>query len=313
MGSTARGLSITMLTASIVFAVTNLHIVLSPDEYIAFMLKQKSNWYDRPEVSISAIISVWVSTVSTSLGLLIAVLTLIGLFCIRPPSLIYKLATLVFVIGYLAFWRGYVHVNFLAYVTPLLCIFAARPVAIGLLDRRVTVRVASRCAIAAAVAFSFSVTVIGHWQRWNDNRTVASRYIEKTFPPGTTIGIASDAVRYHWKHHQWRYPPVDFKRYPERHFLKHPDVIVVTSFELNVMKAALASSRLGDGDIWDPRFKSDWYENRPPAPVVFAFYRGLLNEGEYRLLSSFEAGIRLHEGLVVAPDVYVYVRSKHLT
>lgn len=308
LGSTAKGLSIVLLTASAVFAVTNLHVVLSPDEYVAFMLKQKADWYDRPASTLAAIGSAWATALSTSLGWPIAVLAAIGPLCIRRPELKDKIAALAFVAGYLLFWRAYVHVNFLAYVAPLLCVFAGRTAAIALLDRRVSVRVASRCAVGAAVGLSLGVTVLALWQRGHDNRTAAARFIEETFPPGTTIGIASDAVRYHWRHHQWRYPRVDFERYPERHFLKDPDVIVVTSFELNVMKSALESPRLRSGDVWDPRFKSDWYENRPPAPIVFAFYRELFEGKRYRLLRSFENRIELHEGLVVPPDVYIYVR-----
>jgi hypothetical protein len=41
---------------------------------------------------------------------------------------------------------------------------------------------------------------------------------------------------------------------------------------------------------------------------VFAFYRELFEGKRYRLLRSFENRIALPEGLVVPPDVFIYVR-----
>lgn len=293
--------------AGLVFCVSSPQVVLDPQGYIDFMLQQKANWYDRPDPSPIAVLREWAWGTGACLGPVTACLSLCGLVLLRAPRRAAKLSCAGFVLGYYLFWQGYLPPRFVIFVAPLLCLFAG-----NLLDRlfdnsQPGLRGLGRGLFAIALSVSAGVTLCGIYERWTDARTEAAEFLQDRYSSGTRLGIATDSLRYNWRHHQWRYPPVDFKRYSETHFLDQPDVLVVTSFEIDVMRTALESEHL-DADLqWDPARASDWYQNQPPTAEVFRFYRGLLEGSEYELVRRFEHFLPLSFG-GIAPTVFVYER-----
>ncbi len=96
-------------------------------------------------------------------------------------------------------------------------------------------------------------------------------------PAGTTIGVAYTAVEYAWEAHAYRYPRIDRERLSYVDFLEEPEVLVVSSYDLEPIREALQSELMLPGFEW-PEAKDDvWYRGAEPTPEIFQFYDRLLN------------------------------------
>jgi hypothetical protein len=293
-----------------VFAVSTPHVVLSPGEYIQFMLQQKHNWYDRVDATLLSIVQTWFRSTSAAIGPIAAALAGLGLLTgirrFRLPTLI----TALFVLAYYIFWRDYLCSNFVSFVIPLLSLFVAMFCVRLLGKSRQSIRFAGRTAIVVGIAWPLVFTASGIVARLTDARSQASRFIAENIATGSTIGVASDSHDYNWRHHQWRYPPIDWNRFQERDFLSEPEVIVVTSYEVDVMAAALQSDSMLAGFVWNPEHRKEWYKWTPPSPRVFEFYSRLLSGRSYTPLRRFQHRLTPDVGSI-APTVWVYRRIAH--
>ncbi|MBI1315088.1 phospholipid carrier-dependent glycosyltransferase [bacterium] len=297
--------------AGLVFAVSTPHVVLSFGEYLEFMQRQKLQWYDRSAPTIAETGAAWFHGASDTIGP-IGTLYVVVLICVADWTkerrrLLWP--TVLFVVGYFLFWRNYLPARFVAFVAPLLCVLAAPGVIaisrqMGQGDKSFERR-----------TFGFIIFLLlgpPVWQtgaetlaRWNDPRTESARFIHDEIPAGTSIGMATDSTEYTWRHHQWRYPRIDWTRYRETPFLDRPEVLVVSSIELDLMRDALQSEKLLDGFVWDERFRSDWYQLTPPSPEVFRFYDDLLHGRSYELIRRFSVPANPETGGLY-PAVFVY-------
>lgn len=294
--------------SALTFAVSTPHAVLSFDEYCEFMEIQKMDWYDRPTSDAVSVLKTWSAATIGAVGLPFAILSALGV----PASLRKRSAELVavlaFVCGYYIFWRAYLPVRFLLFVTPLFCILSAVTVRSIFSSRTV----ACHCFVALLIAWSALGCTSGIWKRWHDPRADAARYVANCLSPGTSIGIAGESNHRHWTLHDWRYPPINFSVYKEMPFLDQPEVIVVSSIELRQFQNALASPKLRPDFTWQKGHESDWYECSPPSPEVFRFYDRLLTEEDYTLVAAFTSKLDRFAPHSVSPvEIRIYQRCIH--
>ncbi len=306
-----RNLTVIFLpVAALTFAISTPHVVLSMDEYLEFMQRQKLQWYDRPSPTIAETLSAWFHSASDTIGPLgtLCLLVSIGVApFVKEHRRIYWPVVL-FVVGYFLFWKSYLPARFVAFTGPFLCVLAAS----GIIVISRQFRGAQKPAFVVLLTL---LLIVPAWQvgaetlaRLNDPRTEAARFVRNEFPAGTTIGVTTDSSEYTWRHHQWRYPQIDWTRYPEVPFLDGPEVLVASSIEVELMRDALQSEKLLAGYRWDERHRSDWYQLTPPSPEVFRFYEDLIHERSYRLISTFDVPSNPETGGLY-PAVLIYRRS----
>lgn len=297
----------------LVFAISTPHVLLSIGEYLEFMQRQKLQWYDRSTPTIAETLAAWFHAASDTIGpigtLSAVVFVAVAARAQEQRRLLWP--TALFVVGYFLFWRNYLPARFVAFVAPLLCVLAAPGVS-AISQRLGHGEKKAERKVFAAILLLFSGIPV--WQtgaetvaRLNDPRTEAAKSLHAEFPAGVRVGMATDSTEYTWRHHQWRYPRIDWSRYVETPFLDQPDVLVVSSIEIDLMRDALASDRLLDGFVWDARFHSDWYQLTPPSPDVFRFYDDLLSQRSYELVRRFNVPANPETGGLY-PGVLVYRR-----
>ncbi|MHC4874923.1 MAG: ArnT family glycosyltransferase [Planctomycetota bacterium] len=295
--------------AAITFAISTPHVVLSIGEYFEFMQRQKLQWYDRPSPTIAEILSAWFQSTADTIGPLgtLYVLVSIGVapFVKERRRIYWPLAF--FVVGYFLFWKSYLPARFVAFVAPFLCVLAAP----GVLAISRQCRGAEKPVFAILLALLLAVPA---WQtgaetraRLNDPRTAAARFVHNEISAGTPIGATTDSTEYTWRHHQWRYPQIDWTRYREVPFLEDPDVLIASSIEIALMRDALESEKLRSGYVWDAQHSSDWYQLTPPSPEVFRFYDDLIHERSYSLIARFDVPVNPETGGLY-PAVCIYRR-----
>jgi len=297
-------LMIILLATAMVFAISTPHVVLSMGEYLDAMKTQKRDWYDRVHLDLLTAVSTWFHTNVTAIGSIPFVLALTSPFLLTSPQRVMKWSIAGFCAIYFLFWGAYLPVRFTVTIAPLLCLLAAstaiwisgiwRPLAPILLG------------ISCITSTIQCLTDIQN--RRHDPRTVASQFIRDQIPDGTTLGIATDTRRHSWRHHQWRYPNVDFHRLQETHFLEHPEFLLVSSSDITLFEHALRSEKLLPDDTWHPRHAADWYEHSPPTPDVFQFYRELLNGKTYTVRQRFT--IPQSDQSEWIPGITLYQRMK---
>lgn len=296
--------------AGTVFAFSTPHVVLSFDEFLAAMQRQKIQWYERPTSSVLQILRVWFTGASDTLGPVGVCSALVAMVTVghyrRQPRL--SAALVSFVAGYFCFWGGYLPARFVVMTGPFLCVLSAAGL-VTLIECLQTRRT------AAGVVATVLLCAVPVWRtgcetlaRLTDARTRAARFVNSQLPRGATLGVATDSAEYDWRHHQWRYPAVDWQRFVEVPFLRQPEFVVASSIELRLMDEALHSEKLQDGFIWDPRYRGDWYQLMPPSPAVFRFYDGLLQGRTYELIRSFES-VKNPETGGIYPSIHVFRRN----
>jgi hypothetical protein len=287
-----------------VFVVTTPQVVLHLGEYRDFMMNQKSQWYDKAPDSMLAVLLEWFDSTSWAVGASVTVTSLFGLSVRGGAYRSSYSLPIAFVASYYLFWRGYLPPRFVIVVAPFLCIWSAAFFARLVQNKQKALRTLGVVLVTAVIVWSGATCVMGIMQRRLDSRTEASRYIDQHIPSGSRIGIATDH-NYPWVHHNWRYPYIDFSRYEDTHFLQMPKYLVVTSLELEVMRAALRSENLLPEYRWNANANRQWYLSEPPDPAIFEFYEKLLAGETYDLITAFAPPIRLDiDG--AAPTVYLF-------
>jgi hypothetical protein len=173
----------------------------------------------------------------------------------------------------LGFWRGRTVPRFVIGFAPILCCFAARACARLMEQPHRMARALGVGLAAVSLGSSLYLCGSGIRIRLQDTRPLAARYIAETLAEGTTVGLASMTEEHH---HTWRYPAVNFSKFRETSFLDEPQILIVSSLDLDPIREALRSDKLLPGYRWDPAWNKRWYRYTPPSPRVFAFYDALL-------------------------------------
>ncbi len=272
------GAAIAAAAAVTVFALSTPHVVLHPRAYLDFMEQQHLFYVDRYEHTPLAVARAWLGAMWIALTPPVALLALAGLAAGRaaPAARRVEWGVLAFIAAQVLIWRGYLPPRFVLPMVPILCAYAARALVLVWRAPVTVLKWAGRGLAAVVPTLSLAAVAGGIWTRWHDPRTSAARAIARLAPAGATVGFATTARAEAWTTHAWRYPVVDTTRHPLVPVQDGPAFLVVTGWTLEPMRQALASGRLGAGDVWPDSLASFWYRYQVPAPEDFRFYARLL-------------------------------------
>ena len=277
-GRWVAGTAIAAAVAVTVFALSTPHVVLHPRAYLEFMAGQRLFYVDRYAQTPPAVALAWLRAMWIALTPPVALLALAGLVTGRaaPASRRVEYGVLAFVAAQVLIWRGSLQPRFLLPLTPVLCAYAARALVLTSRAHAEALRRTGLALTALVPALSLAAVAGGIWTRWHDPRTSAARAIARLVPAGSTVGFATTGRAEAWTTHAWRYPVVDTVRHPLVAGQDGPAFLVVTGWTLDPMREALASGRLGPGDVWPDSLASFWYRYQVPAPEDFRFYARLI-------------------------------------
>lgn len=134
----------------------------------------------------------------------------------------------------------------------------------------------------SALVYSFLAVI----SRYPDTRTQAARYLAQVAPPGATIGLGYDSPE---NASQWQYPFIDYSVYRKRSFLRHPDFIILSSYDFEPVRQILQQGLLDESGALPETVARQWYASAPPPPEVFALHRDLWlgTSAEYCLIQKF--------------------------
>jgi len=276
--------------ALIIFAFSNPHPFVFPARYISWYLHESHMWIDRLQVSLAQMLFTWARNTTISLGLPVTILAVFGALIPGRKNLQYKAMLLIFLTFYYGLWRWLVLPRYLITVAPLFCLFAANGCMILANRKNVLLKMVGIGVISISLGYSLYLCTSGILIRSNDTRTLAARYIAKTIPAGTSVGLSYVSEKYTWKTHSWQYPKVDFQRYKEVSFLEGPDIVILSDWDFYPILETLNSDKFKLEYVLDEAYYRDWYRYSAPSPRIFRFYDELLNKKtlRYALLNSFK-------------------------
>jgi len=145
--------------------------------------------------------------------------------------------------------------------------------------------------------------------RYPDSRTQAARYIAENVLPGSSIGLGYASKDYE---HSWHYPRIDSKIYDKRNFIKHPDYIVLSSYDYEPIRDTLRRGILNPDYSLPREYWQEWYLSSPPTSSIFELNEQLwLGTGsEYCLLKVFVPRKLYAPIEFPAPTIEIYARQK---
>lgn len=186
-------------------------------------------------------------------------------------------APAVLVVGVLFGFGDALLPRYLILVAPMVALLAAVGLSALYRDEPKWRRLAAGALAAGVVLYSLLYTAAGTYSRLQETRTEAAAYLANSVSPGTSIGVAYTAVEYAWEAHAFRYPRIDRTRLAYLDFLEEPEVVVVSSYDLEPIRRALQSDVMLPNYEW-PEAKDDvWYRGAEPTPEIFRFYDRLLS------------------------------------
>lgn len=219
-----------------------------------------------------------------ALGWPLAVIGLAGLFGLarRRPAL--PVLVLAF---YVAFGSALAP-RYVVLVAPMLALAAAHLVLRLATTARPALRRLGWALGIGTAAWSLLLAVLGLVARTDDPRTAAAHFVAERLPDGATAGELHVTPRPEWRAaDSWKYPRLDPVRHPPRDFLERPDVLVLSSYDVDKIVGAIESGRLTPELAWPADANDQWYRRTPPTPAMFAFYVGFLTSGEYVRAAEF--------------------------
>ncbi len=306
-----RHLLFYVLSAGGVFVLFHPHIFLHPNTYIDYLLMEKRGFVDRVVSSISILFSRWILHTNTAHGFPIIFFAPLSVLFVRKKQRIFTLLPFFYICIYYLFWRWAITPGYIAIVTPLIVMYAALVLSSLLSHTTRLIRVVGIVFLMGSIVSAGVATGLSLYARWNDPRTAAAEFINSEVSPGTSLGFSEVSTVYGWREHRWRYPRINVSRYKEQSFLEAPEILIVSSFDVEEVGPYLKSPRLNKDFLWDDRFTSEWYAYLPPSADVFRFYNEFIhgNQNGYFLLKEFETGIPRFLLTDPYPDIYIYKRN----
>jgi len=244
--------------------------------------------------STTEILSSGIYTYLIACGPLVAVLFFLSVpvllfkFRFRDWRLYFLASGIVLVLAYSVFFGASLKARYIITLAPIISMSIAAAWHYIVVDGRLWVKRATNLTLAICVLVSLIYTGFGVYARAGDTRTLAAHYLADNIPHGTAIGVSYVAEEYR-DTHPWRHPVINFAdTFKEADILTNPDVIVVSSYDLDPIQSALESPYLSSDLQWDMEGPAVWYFAAPPGPRIFKFYKDLLSENsQYELLAEF--------------------------
>lgn len=256
-------------------------------------------------------LSVWVKlyhTFTNSIGLPLTLLFIFGLIVSFREKKVEILAAILLFLAYFGYLGNIMTSRYIIIVMPLIAVIASHGIVSLYESKQNIVRFFAGAVIAGTVVYSFLYCAGAVYLRLNDTRTGSAHYIEENIPQSSTIGIAFDSDKFHWRYHGWKYPKINFEKYKEEYFLNRPDILVLSSFDFVQIEEALKSDKLKEGYVWDEAYNKEWYNFAPPPPSFFQFYDELLNKHKgYVLLKAFKRNNFIPISFQ-SPEIRIYKR-----
>jgi hypothetical protein len=157
--------------------------------------------------------------------------------------------------------------------------------------------------------YAFLYSLGGVVSRYPDSRTQAARYIAENVPRGASIGLGFASKDYE---HSWHYPRIDSKIYEKRNFIKHPDYIVLSSYDYEQIRETLHRGILNPDYSLPRQYWREWYLSSPPTAEIFKLNEQLwLGENpEYCLLKKLLPRNLYAPIEFPPPTIEIYARQK---
>jgi hypothetical protein len=157
--------------------------------------------------------------------------------------------------------------------------------------------------------YAFDYSLAGVVSRYPDSRTQAARYIAENVPPGSSIGLGYASKDYE---HSWHYPRIDSKIYEKRNFIKHPDYIVLSSYDYEPIRDTLRRGILNPDYSLPREYWNEWYMSSPPTATIFELNEQLWlgASPEYCLLKKFPPRKLYAPIEFPPPTIEIYARLK---
>jgi hypothetical protein len=133
-----------------------------------------------------------------------------------------------------------------------------------------------------AIFYSFGGVI----SRYPDTRTQAAQYISENIPLGSSVGFGHAAKDYE---HSWHFPRVDKKSHEKKNFLKHPDYIILSSYDFDPIRKTIIRGILNPDYSLPRKYWKEWYLSSPPTSDIFKLNEELWlgTSQEYYLLEKF--------------------------
>jgi Dolichyl-phosphate-mannose-protein mannosyltransferase len=305
-----RGLALAALVASIVFVLSTPHVVLHARSYLGFMREQQHLWVARYQHEPMAILEARLSGMRRVLTTPVTLLAIVGLAIGRaaPAARRLEWAVLAYLVIDVLIWRAYLPARFLLPTVPILCAYAARPLALLLQAGQPAHRGAGAALTTGVLAFSLAAVLGGIWTRWHDTRSEAARALARIVPSGATLAFVTMGQKEPWTEHAWRYPRVDSARVHLVRPTDGPDFLVVTDWTRSQMDRALHSGQMGPDYVWPDSLANAWYRYTVPTPDDFRLYADLSAELGYREIARWEPATPLPVEFA-GKRIWLYQRS----
>ena len=243
----------------------------------------------------------------TAVGLPLAIILIVGL--IYPwrnrndieSSIVLMIGIMLLVFGDSMVPRYYI------FVLPLWSILAG--ITWEKLANKQSLRVAVSGWLLFTIVFSFSYAMLGELSRLKEPRTEAANYISIRFSRGDSFGLGYTAKPFAGTH-GWGYPKINSNKFEMTDFLESPDVIVMSSYDVDPILNALQSSDMLPGYNWPQNLAGEWYQGVPPSPDVFTFYEQLFitKTSNYCLEKFFHSQVYVPIELP-PPDIWIFIRK----
>jgi hypothetical protein len=303
------------LVAGAVYLLLHPDTYLAPDEFIRHFILGKAVWVDQAPVFGSTLLS-WFKNTVIPVGLpvlLLAIASIAMLGAAGRKAMTPVLLLVVFYYGLFGAMGAQIPPRHVIVVAPLLCILAAVACVRLFQLRSVLLKASAVAVVVASAGVSLYLCICGIYLRLHDTRPPASRYIAATVAKGTTLGIGSVSERYTWRFHPWRYPQIDFRYFSEVPSWNEPEIVVLSSYDYDVVLQTLASDRLGTGYVLDERYNREWPFFSPPTPRLFRLYDEIFNakNSRYELLKAFSIDVRVPIEFP-PPEIRIYRRRASL-
>ena len=127
-------------------------------------------------------------------------------------------------------------------------------------------------------------------------------------PPGSSIGLGFASKDYE---HSWHYPRIDSKVYEKSNFIKHPDYIVLSSYDYESIRETLSRGILNPDYSLPREYWGEWYLSSPPTAAIFQLNEQLWlgTSPEYCLLKKFPPRKLYAPIEFPAPTIELYLRQ----
>lgn len=272
--------------AGMIFLLTTPGIALHPRAFLASIQFEAGRLAkDALPIYHPRTYLILLESLSVAAGWPVAMVSLVGVaFALtRKNAILISLVIMLLFFG--LYFGASVLPRYWILVLPILAILSAAVLLHLSRSNLAWVRLVGLGLIGLVSIFALVYSILAVISRYPDPRTQAARYLSQHAPPGATIGLGYDSPE---SAAQWQYPFIDYSVFRKRSFLRHPDFIILSSYDFDPVRQILQQGLLDENGVLPETVAPQWYVI-PPPPEVFALHRDLWmgTSAEYCLIQKF--------------------------